>query len=363
MHSNANPDSGFLQTLGNTPLVRLDRLATRPDVTLWAKLEQFNPGGSAKDRTAAAMVGEAVRSGLLTPDSVLVESSSGNLGMALARQALLNGWGFHCVVDPRVNSSTVATMKALGAEVEVLTHPDPETGDWLIARRNRVRELVETIPRAVNLDQYSNRAARTAHSQGTMAEIVRDLGRAPDWLFVAVSTTGTIGGCADHVQHIGADTKIVGVDAEGSVLFGGSRGERRLPGFGAGMVPDLSLSVTPHRVDRVDDVSSVVGARVLAATEGIMPGASGGAVTIAALRALEEVAPGSDVVLLLHDGGANYLDTVYCEEWVEQNLGIGPQALEQRVSAWRERCRGLRAAPDGHGSAAPGAARGPEVRQ
>ncbi|RAV34050.1 putative siderophore biosynthesis protein SbnA [Corynebacterium heidelbergense] len=331
---------GFLDTLGNTPLVRLDKVNPSDAVTLWGKLEQFNPGGSAKDRTAAALVEAAVANGTLSEGATLVESSSGNLGIALARQALVNGWGFRCVVDPRVNRATVAMMEALGATVEFVTEPDPETGDWLVARRKKVRDLVDSIPGAVNLDQYSNPAARRAHSEGTMREIVRDLGRAPDWLFVAVSTTGTIGGCADYAEAIGADTRIVGVDAEGSVLFGGKRGDRHLPGFGAGAVPDLSLSVKPARVDRIDDVSSVVGARVLAATEGILPGASGGAVITAALRAVEAMDPGSSAVLIFHDAGSAYLDTVYNDEWVQDTFGVAPQELQRRVDTVVAECAG-----------------------
>lgn len=345
------PYSGVSALLGNTPLVELPRLAevvaraaggtgatssptpsTAP-FRLWAKLEQFNPGGSAKDRTAAALVEAAIAQGLIDPTSpvTLVESSSGNLGIALARQALLHGWEFHCVVDPRVNSATIAMMEALGATVDKITSPDPETGDWLAARRARVQELLTDIPHAINLDQYSNRAAFTAHCDGTMTEILRDLGHAPDWLFVAMSTTGTIGGCLRKLADVGATTHSVGVDAFGSVLFGGTRATRLLPGFGAGVIPKLSEEVTPTEIMRIHDLDSVIGARVLARTEGILPGASGGAVVSALLQAAPAIDPGSDVVMVLHDGGANYLDTIYNDTWVEHNLDSSATLIERRV--------------------------------
>ncbi len=299
---------------GNTPLIRLDRLPGRPGVTLWAKLEGHNPSGSAKDRTAHAMLAAAD----LQPGAVIVESSSGNLGVALAREAVLGGWTFHCVVDPKANRSTIATMRAFGAVVHEVTEPDPATGDWLTARRARVAQLLAELPDAVCLDQYSNRAAFTAHDEGTMAEIVGQLGHAPDHLLVAVSTTGTIGGCLRRITREGLATEVTAVDAEGSVLFDGTRGRRHLPGFGAGMVPALATEVTPDRVIRITDRESVAAARRLARTEGILCGASGGAVLAAVEKLLPELS--GDVVLVLHDGGTHYLDTIYNDGWVEETL-------------------------------------------
>lgn len=319
--------------IGNTPMVELERLARvfhRPDLRIFAKLEQFNPGGSAKDRTAQALVRAAIESGM--PDRpTLVESSSGNLGMALTRQAQLRGWHFHCVVDPRVNASTVATMRALGAEVEIIDQPDPDTGDWLTARRTRVAALTHSIEGAVNLDQYSNTAALKAHDEGTMAEIISQLGEAPDWLLVAMSTTGTIGGCIQRLERLQAHTVTVGVDAQGSVLYRGKRGERMLPGFGAGVIPHLSTLNEPNLVRRVHDIDSVVGARVLARTEGLLPGASGGAVVSALRSCIAEIPPESTVVVVLHDGGTNYLGTIYDDDWVQSKLGTSASELSRMI--------------------------------
>nr|WP_330216999.1 pyridoxal-phosphate dependent enzyme [Corynebacterium ureicelerivorans] len=178
---------------------------------VWGKLESLNPGGSAKDRTARAMVAAATARGLLHPGAVAVESSSGNLGIALAREAIAGGWEFHCVVDPRTNQATLAMIAALGAVLHPVEEPDPETGDWLAARRNLVAELKRELG-AVNLDQYSNRAAFDAHDQGTMREIVQQLGHAPELLAVAVSTTGTVGGCLKHIREHGYGTRVVAVD-------------------------------------------------------------------------------------------------------------------------------------------------------
>lgn len=342
-----DPVVGIRGTIGNTPLVRLDHLSPRADLTIWAKLEYFNPGGSAKDRTAKFIVDEAVESGLLRPDTTIIESSSGNLGMALAREALLRGWPFHCVVDPRANRQAVATMQALGAVVHTVEAPDPHTNDWLSARRNRVQELLAEIPNSVTLDQYSNRAAFTAHSEGTMHEIVSALNHPPDHLFVALSTTGTLGGCLRHLNEIGAASRTIGVDAEGSVLFGGARGARQLPGFGAGVVPELSRELSPSQVLRVSDIDSVIGARLLAEREAILPGASGGAVISALLQHTAELPADSEVVLILHDSGGAYLETIYNDEWVAETLGVKSEELKQRLSAVPQaRARTLHSLPE-----------------
>lgn len=309
---------GLLAAVGGTPLVSLPELGGG-NARVWAKLESFNPGGSAKDRTARALVADAIERGVLGPGSVVVESSSGNLGVALAREAAVGGWEFHCVVDPRTNQATLAMIAALGAVLHPVEEPDPETGDWLAARRNLVAELKRELG-AVNLDQYSNRAAFDAHDQGTMREIVQQLGHAPEMLAVAVSTTGTVGGCLKHIREHGYGTKVVAVDAEGSVLFGGDRGERILPGYGAGVVTELSKEVTPDRVVRVSAADAVRSARGLARSTGFVPGASGGAVAAAVARLIDEGAA-DEIVGVFHDDGRAYLDTVYNDEWVEAHIG------------------------------------------
>ncbi|QGU00910.1 putative siderophore biosynthesis protein SbnA [Corynebacterium kalinowskii] len=308
--------NSIADAMGSTPLVSLAPLGLK-NLQAWAKLEQFNPGGSAKDRTARAMVEKAH----LTPGTMVIESSSGNLGLALSREAVLGHWDFHCVVDPRVNKATVAYMKALGATVHQLTEPDPETGDWLVARRKKVAELLKENPQAINLDQYSNTAAFEAHATGTMREIHQQLGHAPDFVLVAVSTTGTIGGCQRYLHEYELETSLIAVDAEGSVLFGGQRGARQLPGFGAGVVPELSEQVRPDRVMRIADGASISAARKLARSAAIMPGASGGAV-IAALQQLDsELTEPAEAVVVIHDSGNFYLETIYNDEWVRENVG------------------------------------------
>lgn len=143
-------------------------------------------------------------------------------------------------------------MSAFGATAHVVEQPDPVTGDWLNARRQRVAELLHEIRDSLSLDQYSNRAAFDTHASGTMSEILDTLSHAPDELLVAMSTTGAIGGCLQRLREVGAATTTVGVDAERSVLFGGSRGTHRLPGFGAGVVPAPGVHADPPLTARLE---------------------------------------------------------------------------------------------------------------
>jgi cysteine synthase A len=207
--------------------------------------------------------------------------------------------------------ATVALIGALGGVVHRVERGDPATGDLLAARMARVEELLATIDGAVWLNQYANPAALEAHSQGTMREIAEALDHRVDWLFVAVSTTGTLGGCRRYVQQHGMNTRLVAVDADGSVLFGGD------------LVPD--------RVSRISELDTVVGCRLLARNEAIVAGASSGAVVQAFLQAAPDLAAGARVVLVLHDGGAPYLDTVYNDAWVARQLGVGAGELARRL--------------------------------
>ncbi|MFP7365304.1 pyridoxal-phosphate dependent enzyme [Corynebacterium callunae] len=323
--------AGINATIGRTPLVRLEKLSTRADIRIWAKLEEFNPGRSTKDRTASALVNAGIADGTLNDGVSVIESSSGNLGMALARECLLHGWPFHCVVDPRANPRALAIMKAFGAIVHMVECPDPATGDWLIARRALVKQLLAEIPKSLSLDQYSNRAAFDAHADGTMSEILEDLGSAPDLLLVAMSTTGTIGGCLQKLHNCAAKTHVIGVDAQGSVLFGGTRSTRTLPGFGAGVVPELAHYVHPDEVMRVCDIDAVAGARLLVQKEGILAGASGGAVIAALLAKIPELPTGAEIVIILHDSGAAYVDTIFDDTWVLENLHTSAADLAKKM--------------------------------
>ena len=321
---------GVTDLVGRTPLIELDRLFSGGP-RVFAKLECRNPAGSAKDRPAAAVLKDALATGAIRPGDTVVESSSGNFGVALAQQARWHGLRFVCVVDPRTNDATRRLIEAYGGEVHTVTRPDPDTGDWLVARILAVQQLVESNPRAWWPNQYANTLNAAAHRDGTMAEILDDLGHAPTALYVATSSTGTLVGCTEGLRRHGHDTRVVAVDAWGSVLFAGARGDRKLPGFGAGTVPALAALARPDALTRVSDLDCVVGCRRLVAREALLMGASaGGVVSALALDLAEHRADyraEDEVVLIFHDGGERYLDTVYDDDWVASELGVSSEQL------------------------------------
>ena len=326
--------AGILETIGGTPLVELERyLGPDSGARLWLKLEAANPGGSAKDRPAAAMLRRALDDGRLAPGGTVVESSSGNMGIGLAQACRYLGLRFICVVDLRSSPEKIATMRAFGAEVEVIREPDPICGDLLSTRIARVGRLCNEIPGAFWPDQYENSANPDSHRTGTMQEVLDVLGTDLDAVFVATSTAGTIAGCAACLADAGCAAELIAVDAEGSALFGGAGAPRPLPGLGAGMETGISRRVAPDAVLRISAVDSVIGCRRLVDREAILAGASTGAVMTAIEQWLPRLAPGARIAGIAPDGGASYLNTVYDDAWVASELGLEAHDISAAVTA------------------------------
>jgi N-(2-amino-2-carboxyethyl)-L-glutamate synthase len=325
------PVEGILGAIGNTPLVSLRRFLLRPDIEVWAKLEAANPGGSAKDRPAARMIQDALDSGLIDLGATVVESTSGNTGIGLAQACRYHGIRLICVVDARAHAKSVRAMRALGADVRIVEQPEPETGDLLVARLALVRRLLAATPNSFWPDQYANESNPAAHAAGTMREIDEALEGQIDYLFVATSTTGTLRGCGDYLRERARSTRIVAVDSTGSALFGGVRGTRRLPGFGAGVETRLSADADHDELMRVSDLDCVVGCRGLAEREAILAGASAGGVAFALEARSAQMDSGSRCAVIFADGGTGYLETVYDDAWVERELGCAPARLARLV--------------------------------
>lgn len=292
------PPVGILSTIGNTPLVQLGQLFARDRFELFAKLEASNPGGSMKDRPALRMVQEALARGQINRHSVLVESSSGNLGIGLAQVCGALRLRLLVVVDPKVTQTNLKILRAYGAGIDMVSIPDPETGEYLSARRKRVAWLAANLPGAVNLNQYANPDNPAAHQHGTVSEILNAVDDKLDWLVISISTCGTLKGARLAVRERGLATRILAVDAAGSVIFG-QAGPRLLPGHGAGIVPE-------HMADD-------------------LAGASSGGVVAAIERWHTRWPAGSRVAAILPDRGERYLDTVYDDAWCERHFGGVPQ--------------------------------------
>lgn len=319
--------SGVLATIGGTPLIALDRVVPIADVRVFAKMEKFNPGGSVKDRTALHMLRGKIQTGELVPGrSVVVESTSGNLGVGLAQLCAYFGLELICVVDTRTTAQTVALLRAYRATVEVVSSPG---GDLLGARIARVRELVTRLPDAFWPNQYENPLNAAAHEQ-TMAEIVTALDGRVDYLFCSVSTGGTLRGCADYIRAHGLATKLVAVDAAGSAIFHTPTEHRLIPGHGAGRRPPLVDVGVVSEIVHVTDLECVRACRLLVAREAILAGGSSGA-TVSALGKLRHRIPaGSRCVLVFPDDGNRYLDTIYSDSWVQEHFGEVPSVTPAR---------------------------------
>jgi cysteine synthase A len=290
---------------------------------LFLKCEGFNFAGSVKMKAALAMVEDAERSGRLKPGSVLVESSSGNLGVALSVLAASRGYGFVCVTDLRCNETTRRTMDALGTHVVVIREPDPD-GGLLGARINYVKSLVDSDRRYVWLNQYANPANAGVHFATTGPHIVAEFPEL-DVLFVGAGTTGTLMGCSRFFRQRRQDghkaVRVVAIDAVGSVTFGGPATSRMIPGLGTGVRPPQLDEELVDDVVLVEEVDTIRTCRCLAGRGFLFGGSTGTVVSGAATWMDVYGTPGMTAVAIAPDLGERYLDTVYHDSWVEEIFG------------------------------------------
>ena len=311
---------GILNLVGNTPLVKLSRFLEHSTLQLYAKLELLNPGGSLKDRPAVNMLKDALQTGEIDENSTIIESSSGNLGIGLAQACAYLDLKFVCVTDARCTSVNRSVLKAYGASLVVVEEPDPEVGTFLAARIKRVQHLLETIPNSFNCNQYMNRLNPESHYK-TISEIMEALNGNVDYLFCATSTCGTLRGSAEFIAQNNLNTKIIAVDAKGSVIFGDTPNTRLIPGHGAGVIPPHYKSGLEDAHILVSDLDCVVGCRRLIRREAIFSGGSSGAVMSAVEVMQDDLVPGSTCVVILADRGGRYLDTIYDDGWVSEHFG------------------------------------------
>jgi cysteine synthase A len=312
-------NEGVLSAIGNTPLVRLKQIFSDLNFRLYGKLESLNPGGSMKDRAAISIIRRGWETGEIREGTVVVESSSGNMGVGLAQACLYYGLRFICVVDSKTTTQNIRLLKLYGAEVDVVSEPDQTTGELLQARINRVQELLRSTEKTFWPNQYANVYNSNAHHL-TMREIVEALGEV-DYVFCATSTCGTIRGCAEYVREHQLPTKVCAVDAVGSIIFGGERAKRLIPGHGAAVRPQLYRPDLSDRCIHVTDLDCVVGCHRLMRREAILAGGSSGAVVMAIDHVRDSIPAGATCVAILADRGERYLDTIYSESWVRANFG------------------------------------------
>ncbi|NUO76443.1 MAG: cysteine synthase A [Lysobacter sp.] len=314
----------ILDTIGNTPIVKLHRIAPA-HVSLYAKVESFNPGGSVKDRLALAIVLDAERSGALKPGQTIVEATSGNTGIALAMVAAARGYPFVAVMTETFSVERRKLMRAYGAKV-ILT-PAAERGSGM------VRKAAELAAKHgwFLARQFENPANPAYHRSTTGPEILRDFaGKRLDYFVTGWGTGGTLSGAGQVLKLARPDLKIVASEPAGASLLGGKDWQpHKIQGWTPDFVPAVLDRGVADEVRPVDDVLARDTARRLAAEEGVFVGISAGATVAAALQVAEQAPPGSVLLAMLPDTGERYLSTFLFEGVAEGSDEEWLATLEQ----------------------------------
>jgi cystathionine beta-synthase len=305
----------LIDLVGNTPLVRLGRMAAGLAPQVIAKVEYFNPGGSVKDRIALAMVEAGERDGLIGPGGTIVEPTSGNTGVGLAIVANQRGYKCLFVMPDKMSAEKIAVLRAYGAEVVVCPsavapeHPDSY---YSVSRR-----LAAETPGGWNPNQYANPLNPAAHYATTGPEIWRQTDGLVTHFVAGIGTGGTISGAGRYLKEVSdGRVQVIGADPEGSVYSGGSGRPYLVEGVGEDFWPDTYDRTVADRILAVSDRDSFLTTRRLAREEALLVGGSCGLAVAAAVRQATELTVDDVVVVLLPDSGRGYLSKIYNDEWM-----------------------------------------------
>ncbi|MBY0359297.1 MAG: cystathionine beta-synthase [Candidatus Obscuribacterales bacterium] len=307
----------ILETIGSTPLIKLNKLSSGLSPTILAKIEAFNPGGSIKDRPALRMVEAAEKQGLLKPGSTIVEPTSGNTGTGLAQTAAVKGYRCILVCPDKTAVEKINLLKAYGAEVVIV--PSTVSAGHHESYYSVANKLTNDIPGAFQPNQFANPDNPKAHELTTGPEIWEATGGKITCLVAGMATGGTLCGTARYLKSKNPNIKIIGVDPEGSIYSGDMPGSYKVEGIGEDFIPrnvDLKLI---DEVVRISDKESFTMTRRLAREEGLLVGGSSGTATCAALRVAQTMKPDDVVVIIMPDGGRGYISKIFSDDWMRAN--------------------------------------------
>lgn len=309
--------NNILQAIGNTPLVRLNKLGADLKCNLYAKCEFLNPGGSVKDRIGYKMVEDAEKAGRIKPGDTLIEPTSGNTGIGIALAGAVKGYRVIITLPEKMSHEKQVTLAALGAEI--IRTPTEAAWDAPESHIGVAKKLQKTLPNAHILDQYSNESNWKAHYEGTGAEILKDLNNKVDMVVMSAGTGGTLTGVARKVKETCPNVKIVGVDPVGSILAceNDPVGTYLVEGIGYDFIPEVLDRSLVDRWIKTEDKESFVMARKIIREEGLLCGGSCGATLVGALQAAKELKEGQNCVVLFADGIRNYMTKFVDDQWMK----------------------------------------------
>jgi len=289
-----------------------------PQAETFLKLECFNLGNSIKVKAAKALVDDAEINKNLREKRKVIESSSGNLGLALSVVCSSRNYDFTCVVDKNTLSQNIKAMEAYGTRVVTVTQRDSQ-GGFLGTRLKFIKDRLAKDPDLVWLNQYENQCNPQIHSSTTASSILAEFPHV-DYLFVGAGTCGTLAGCVNAFAAKSPSTKIIAVDSLGSVIFGTPPGRRLIPGIGASVRPPLFSEY--HLADKlqVPEIATIRTCNEIAKRYGYLPGGSTGTVLSAIKMYCNKIEPNSTLVAISPDAGERYLETLYCDEWKQTNF-------------------------------------------
>jgi cysteine synthase len=300
-----------LETIGKTPLIKLNKLTEGVNATVFVKMESRNPGGSIKDRICLGMIEEAEKQGILKPGATLIEPTSGNTGIGLAMVAAVKGYRLILTMPETMSVERRKLLKAYGAELVLTSGVDGMAGAI-----KKAEELIAQTPNSFMPQQFKNLANPKVHRETTGPEIWGDTDGKVDILVAGVGTGGTITGISQYIKPLKPSFKVVAVEPAGSpVLSGGQKGPHRIQGIGAGFKPDVLQMQMVDEIFKVTDDDALKTARDLAKKEGLLVGISAGAAAFAAIEVAKRPEnKGKIVVAILPDTGERYLSTVLFTE-------------------------------------------------
>lgn len=307
----------MLERTGNTPFVQI-KSEKFDNINLFIKQEFLNPTGSVKDRAAEYILKNLLDSGEINCDTTIIESSSGNFGIALATFCKKYGLKFYCVIDPSISSLNEIIIASLGAKIIKVSTPD-NYGGFLKTRIQVVQNLLLEIPNSFWINQYGNKLNSDAYYHTLGEEICNQISDI-DYVFLGVSSGGTITGVSQKLKERYPKAKMIAVDIVGSVIFGGTPKKRHIPGIGSSIVPSILREAKIDDVVMVDEVSTVKSCHEFLENHFVLAGGSSGSVFCAIKKYFKNknFIRKPNVVMIIADRGDRYVNTIYNNEWYSE---------------------------------------------